>query len=332
MGVAGHEGILISQPVLPAGGVCGVHQRGHEVRGDEGRGESQIEGGGGGGEDRYRREVESRGEGEGEGGREGETWGKREGRRLLTLALPHRLSGNGEPGSETSAPGVPSAPPPSSSSSSSACPPDQQAQAISYPNMPAPSSTDQRQQQLMQQGRPMAALPISTDDDPLATLFPDLTADILQQAAPTLPSGPSPSTASSSLIMDSYAAQASQPGSTASSQISVPSSYVLAPTGPILTTPAATTLEENAATAHRVLEQYQKQTASPPHRKDLNFEFPPGLFPEKEVDLEGSLQAYQILQQGMENPEQFLDMFVQREADPFHQQHMFGDIDFDVFD
>ena len=104
------------------------------------------------------------------------------------------------------------------------------------------------------------------------------------------------------------------------------------PLPPILTTPAATTLEENAATAHRVLEQYQKQTASPPHRKDLNFEFPPGLFPEKEVDLEGSLQAYQILQQGMENPEQFLDMFVQREADPFHQQHMFGDIDFNVFD
>ena len=199
---------------------------------------------------------------------EGETWEKREGRSLVTLALSRRLSGNGEPGSKISAPGVPSAPPPSSSSSSSAHPPDQQAQAISYPNMPAPSSTDQRQQQLMQQGQPMAALPISTDDDPLATLFPDLTADILQQAAPTLPSGPSPSTASSSLIMDSYAAQASQPGSTASSQISVPSSYVLAPTGPILTTPAATTLEENAATAHRVLEQYQKQTGSPPHRKD----------------------------------------------------------------
>ena len=50
------------------------------------------------------------------------------------------------------------------------------------------------------------------------------------------------------------------------------------------------------------------------------------------MDLEDSLQAYEILQQGMENPEQFLDMFVQREADPFHQQHMLGDIDFDVFD
>ena len=53
---------------------------------------------------------------------------------------------------------------------------------------------------------------------------------------------------------------------------------------------------------------------------------------EEEVDLEGSLQAYQILQQGMENPEQFLNMFMQREAEPFHQQHMFGDIDFDVID
>ena len=41
VGVAGHEGILISQPVLPAGGVCGVHQRGHEVRGGGGREEDR---------------------------------------------------------------------------------------------------------------------------------------------------------------------------------------------------------------------------------------------------------------------------------------------------
>ena len=47
MGVAGHEGILISQPVLPAGGVCGVHQRGHEVRGGEERAQykEEVEGG-----------------------------------------------------------------------------------------------------------------------------------------------------------------------------------------------------------------------------------------------------------------------------------------------
>ena len=285
MGVAGHEGILISQPVLPAGGVCGVHQRGHEVRGiregERAEYKGEVEEGGA----KYSK-GESMGGRKAKGGRvrernrkreresEGETWEKREGRSLVTLALSRRLSGNGEPGSETSAPGVPSTPPPSSSSSSSARPPDQQTQAISYPNMPAPSSTDQRQQQLMQQGQPMAALLISTDNMHSSPLPPP----------------------------------------------------------PILTTPAATTLEENAATAHRVLEQYQKQTVSPPHRKDLNFEFPPGLFPEKEVDLEGSLQAYHILQQGMENPEQFLNMFVQREADPFHQQHMFRDIDFNVFD
>ena len=282
MGVADHEGILISQPVLPAGGVCGVHQRGYEVRGvregERAEYEGDVEEGGA----KYRK-GESMGGRKAKGGRvrernrkreresEGETWEKREGRSPLTLALSCRLSGNGEPGSETSVPGVPSAPPPSSSSSSTR-PPDQQAQAISYPNMPAPSSTNQRQKQLMQQGQPMAALLISTDN---------------------IHSSPLP---------------------------------------PILTTPATTMLEENAATAHRVLEQYQKQTASPPHRKDLNIEFPPSLFPEKEVDLEGSLQAYQILQQGMENPEQFLDMVVQREADPFQQQHMFGDIDFDVFD
>ena len=73
--------------------------------------------------------------------------------------------------------------------------------------------------------------------------------------------------------------------------------------------------------------------ASPQQRKDMNYDFPPELFPsEHEVDLEGSQQAYQILQQGMERPDMFLDLFVQVEADPFQQQHIFGDIDFDIFD
>ena len=152
-----------------------MHQRGHEVRGEGGGERAEYEGEVEEGGAKYRK-GESMGGRKAKGGRvrdrnrkreresEGETWEKREGRSLVTLALSRRLSGNGEPGSETSAPGVPSAPPPSSSSSSSARPPDKQAQAISYPNMPPPSSTDQRQQQLLQQGQPMAALPISTDD------------------------------------------------------------------------------------------------------------------------------------------------------------------------
>ena len=79
---------------------------------------------------------------------------------------------------------------------------------------------------------------------------------------------------------------------TSSSSLNVASSYSLPPSAPLLTSPADTSLEENAATAKRVLEQYQQQVAPPPHRKDLNMEFPPGLFPpEKEINLEDSHQV-----------------------------------------
>ena len=39
------------------------------------------------------------------------------------------------------------------------------------------------------------------------------------------------------------------------------------------------------------------------------------------------LQAYQILQAGLDDPSQFMNLFTQLEADPFRQQHMLGDID-----
>ena len=39
------------------------------------------------------------------------------------------------------------------------------------------------------------------------------------------------------------------------------------------------------------------------------------------------LQAYQILQTGLDDPSQFMNLFTQLEADPFRQQHMLGDID-----
>ena len=86
--------------------------------------------------------------------------------------------------------------------------------------------------------------------------------------------------------------QASLLPASSSSSLSVASSYSLPPSAPLLTSPADTSLEENAATAKRVLEQYQQQVAPPPHRKDLNMEFPPGLFPpEKEINLEDSHQV-----------------------------------------
>jgi PAS domain-containing protein len=166
------------------------------------------------------------------------------------------------------------------------------------------------------------------EDDPLSVLFPDLAAaaaDVMQPHPPA-----EPSSSSQSMMSWSQASLLSAPSSSSPSSLplNVASSYSLPPSAPLLTSPADTSLEENAATAKRVLEQYQQHVAPPPHRKDLNMEFPPGLFPpEKEINLEDSHQAYQILQAGLEDPTQFIDLFTQVEADPFRQQHMLGDID-----
>ena len=100
---------------------------------------------------------------------------------------------------------------------------------------------------------------------------------------------------------------------------------------PVITVPASTTLEENAATAQRFLEEYNRLNTVPPHRKDMNYNFPPGLF-STEVDLEGSQQAYRNLLVDLDRPEEFQRLFDQVEADPFHPQNVFQDIDFDVFD
>eukprot|EP00731_Ephydatia_muelleri_P007623 Em0003g1871a len=90
-------------------------------------------------------------------------------------------------------------------------------------------------------------------------------------------------------------------------------------------------LQENAEAAHKILEEYEKSNASSSNRKDLHYNFPPGLF-SSEVDLEGSQVAYQYLLQGLDNPNDFQQLLVQVEANPLHSQNMFGDINFDIFD
>ena len=68
--------------------------------------------------------------------------------------------------------------------------------------------------------------------------------------------------------------------------------YSIPPSAPFLTSPAETSLEENAVKAQQMLVEYQQQVAQPQRRKDMNMVFPPGLFPpEKEIDLEGSQQV-----------------------------------------
>ena len=71
--------------------------------------------------------------------------------------------------------------------------------------------------------------------------------------------------------------------------------YSIPPSAPFRTSPAETSLEENAMKAQQMLVEYEQQVAQPHRRKDMNIEFPPGLFPpEKEIDLEGSQQVGSI--------------------------------------
>ncbi|CAI7992052.1 Aryl hydrocarbon receptor nuclear translocator homolog [Geodia barretti] len=186
--------------------------------------------------------------------------------------------------------------------------------AEEQPALPAPppssSSTDDRFSLTSQQlgaggggGR---------EEDPITALFPDL---VMPQQTSGAAAGPSAGQ------MMSWA------GDMTTSQHMAPA-YSIPPSAPFLTSPAETSLEENAVKAQQMLVEYQQQVAQPQRRKDMNMVFPPGLFPpEKEIDLEGSQQAYQILQAGLDDPSQFMNLFTQLEADPFRQQHMLGDID-----
>ena len=91
------------------------------------------------------------------------------------------------------------------------------------------------------------------------------------------------------------------------------------------------TLEENAATVQRILDEYNSLNPEPTHRKDMNYSFPNDLF-STEVNLEGSQQAYQNILTELDNPEEFQKLFIQVEADPLRPQNMFHDIDLDIFD
>ena len=91
------------------------------------------------------------------------------------------------------------------------------------------------------------------------------------------------------------------------------------------------TVEENAATVQRILDEYNRMNPEPVHRKDMNYSFPTDLFL-SEVNLEGSQQAYQNILTELENPDEFQKLFIQVEADPLRPQNMFHDIDLDIFD
>lgn len=99
----------------------------------------------------------------------------------------------------------------------------------------------------------------------------------------------------------------------------------------VVTQPADTTVQENAVTAQRLVDNYLKMTTPTPHRKDFNYGFPPGLFP-AEVDLEGSAQAYHSLIDGLENCSDLQQLLNQVDADPFRSNNIFNELDLDIFD
>lgn len=98
-----------------------------------------------------------------------------------------------------------------------------------------------------------------------------------------------------------------------------------------LATPAMTTIEENAAAVQRILEDYNKMHTAQPHRRDMNYQFPEGLF-NTEVNLEGSQEAYRNILTELDNPADFATLFNQIEAIPTRPQNVFPDVNMDIFD
>ncbi|XP_064399542.1 protein cycle-like [Halichondria panicea] len=96
--------------------------------------------------------------------------------------------------------------------------------------------------------------------------------------------------------------------------------------GAAISTPAAVTIQENAATAQHILDEYNRMHTTPMVRKDLNISFPPGLFT-NEVNLMGSEFPYRHLLQELENPAEFTELFKQVPANPLKLPNAFQDLD-----
>ena len=77
---------------------------------------------------------------------------------------------------------------------------------------------------------------------------------------------------------------------------------------------ANTTISENHARAHQILDEYSRLTSPTPQRVDMNYEFPEGFFT-TEVNLAGSAEAYQTLLGGLKPSNDLQQFLNQVEAD-----------------
>lgn len=136
---------------------------------------------------------------------------------------------------------------------------------------------------------------------------------------------------SSGTTVGSMANTTQSSSATPQSEPILPSLPLVESTGTVISTPAAITMEENAATAQHILDEYNRLYVVPPPRKDLSFQFPAGLF-NNEVNLVGSEEPYRHLLQELDNPANFPDLFNQVPANPLRTQNAFHDLDLDIFD
>lgn len=128
---------------------------------------------------------------------------------------------------------------------------------------------------------------------------------------------------------DVYSSSSASSCPTSSSIMSVSSATSTQST--VVSQPADTTVQENAVTAQKIVDNYLKMNVAPPPRRDFNYSFPPGLFP-GEVDLEGSAQAYHNLIDGLDSNIDLQQLLNQVDADPFKSSAILNELDFDIFD
>ena len=181
---------------------------------------------------------------------------------------------------------------------------------------PQPHYHQQQQQQFMQQCNAEPSLPSD-----IMSLLPDFEAELRQRGTGSSVSLGQP--LQQHPMAGRQELSRSFPASMAQGHTSQPTAVV--------SSPANTTVSENRARAHQILDEYNRLTAPTPQRVDMNYEFPEGLFT-TEVNLAGSAEAYQTLLGGLEPSNDLQQFLNQVEADPFKQTNLFGDLDFDVFD
>ena len=96
-----------------------------------------------------------------------------------------------------------------------------------------------------------------------------------------------------------------------------------------LSTETATTLEDNAATVQRILEDYNRMNVLPHPRKDMSNKLTEAMS-NTEMGLPGSQQTYRNILTEFDNPADFALLFDQVESDSMQPSNMLQDLSMDI--